>query len=210
MANVLVADGHPVARAGYKVFLESEPRISKVCDAGNEAETVALLRTQTWDLLVLAVQLPEVLGLELLPRVRAEHPHLIILATGPLPEDSYAQEVMRLGASGYYSKENTPDEFLRIVRSLLGKRGSTGESLSPAMPRSADANGDRPLHARLSAREFQIFCRLASGAGILEIGRELGISAKTVSTHRSRILDKMRVKTNAHMTAYALRNGIIP
>ena len=211
MSRILIADDHAVTRAGYKQFLEAEPSIFDIGEAASGSETLDALRRDRWDLLLMDIYMPDRSGLDILKQVTAGYPNLRVLIVSGLPEEQYARNVLRAGASGYLSKGGPPDELLKAVRLLLSGRryvsAALAESMAADLHSSADHTG--PLHATLSAREFQIFCKLASGTSVSDIAKELFLSVKTISTYRTRVLEKMNFKSNADITTYALRNGLI-
>ena len=157
------------------------------------------------------IHMPDRSGLDILKHVTSGYPKVRVLIMSGLPEAQYARNVLRAGASGYLSKGGSPEELLKAVRTVLVGRRYVSASLAEAMAADLESPHDQnqPLHERLSVREFQIFGKLAAGAGVGEIADELSLSVKTVSTYRSRILEKMSFSSNADMTAYALRNGLI-
>ena len=211
MSRVLIADDHAVVRAGYKQFLEADPSITEIGEASSGTETLDALRRGEWDLLLMDIHMPDRSGLDILKHVTTGYPDVRVLIMSGLPEEQYARNVLRAGASGYLSKGGSPDEFIKAVRVVLNGRryvsAALAESMAADLENSRDHN--QPLHTALSAREFQIFCKLASGATVSHIADELSLSVKTVSTYRSRILEKMNFSSNADMTSYAMRNGLI-
>jgi DNA-binding NarL/FixJ family response regulator len=209
MTQVLIADDHAIVRNGLKQLLNEERSIQRVGEAGSGRETVEQLQHDKWDLLVLDINMPDRSGLDILRQIRATHPETRVLILSGFPEKQYAVNVLRAGASGYLNKEMAPEELLAAVRTVLQGRRYVSPALAELLVSELDEDPDKPLHARLSEREFQIFCKLAGGQSVSEIAAELCISVKTVSTYRSRILEKMSFTTNADITAYALRNGLI-
>jgi DNA-binding NarL/FixJ family response regulator len=215
MSRILIADDHAVTRAGYKQFLEADPSITEVGEAGSGSETLDALRRQRWDLLLMDIHMPDRNGLDILKHVTTGYPDLRVLIMSGLPEEQYARNVLRAGASGYLPKDGSPQELLRAVRLVLNGRRyvstALAESMAESMAADLDDSSDRnsPLHTALSAREFQIFCKLAAGMAVNSIAKELSLSIKTISTYRARILGKMGFKSNADITTYALRNGLI-
>jgi two-component system, NarL family, invasion response regulator UvrY len=211
LSRVLIADDHAVVRAGYRQFLEADSSISEVGEASSGNETLDQLRRKDWDLLLMDIGMPDRSGLDILRHVISGFPDVRVLIMSGLPEEQYARNVLRAGASGYLSKGGSPEEMLKAVRLVLNGRRYVSASLAEAMASDLESKHDpnKPLHAELSTREFQIFCKLAAGAGVGGIAQELSLSVKTVSTYRTRILEKMNFKSNADITAYALRNGII-
>jgi DNA-binding NarL/FixJ family response regulator len=211
MSRVLIADDHAVVRAGYRQFLEADPSITEIGEANSGSETLDALRGGEWDLLLMDIHMPDRSGLDILKHVTTGYPDVRVLIMSGLPEEQYARNVLRAGASGYLSKGGSPDEFLKAVRIVLNGRRYVSATLAESMAADLENPRDKnqPLHTALSAREFQIFCKLASGATVSHIADELSLSVKTVSTYRSRILEKMSFTSNADMTSYAMRNGLI-
>jgi len=209
MTRVLIADDHAVVRAGLRQFLETDQSIHEIGEAASGSEALEQLRIGKWDLLLLDINMPDRSGLDILRQVRSTHPETRVLVLSGLPERQYAVNVLRAGASGFLSKESAAEELLRAVRAVLGGRRYVSSALAELLVSDLDGDAQQPAHARLSEREFQILCKLAAGRGVSEIAEELCISVKTVSTYRSRVLQKMSLKTNADLTAYALHSGLI-
>jgi two-component system, NarL family, invasion response regulator UvrY len=211
MSRVLIADDHAVVRAGYKQFLEADSSITEVGEVASGSEALDALRRKEWDLLLMDIHMPDRSGLDILKHVTSGYPDVRVLIMSGLPEEQYARNVLRAGASGYISKGGSPDEFMKAVHLVLNGRRYVSAALAESMAAALENPRDQsqPLHTALSAREFQIFCKLASGAAVNRIAEELSLSVKTVSTYRSRILEKMSFSSNADMTSYAMRNGLI-
>jgi DNA-binding NarL/FixJ family response regulator len=209
MYSVLIADDHAVVRAGLRQFLVDSGRIGDVAEASTGQETLDLLRAKPFDLLILDINMPGRGGLDILKHVRASFPDTRVLVVSGFPERQYAVNVLKAGASGYLSKESAPDELIKAVQTVLAGRRYVSSTLAEQLATDLDADSDKPVHAQLSEREFQIFCKLATGNAVSEIARELCLSVKTVSTYRTRVLEKMSLRSNADITAYALRNGLI-
>ena len=208
MTRVLIADDHALFRAGLRQFLTQSLASTDIGEAASGNETLTCLQQKTWDLLVLDINMPDRSGLDILRHVRSGHPGTKVLVLSGYPERQYALNVLRAGASGYIAKDSEPEELLKAVRVVLQGRRYVSEGLAELLLLDLD-RADKPLHSLLSDREFLIFGKLAAGQGVSEIGRELCLSVKTVSTYRTRILEKMRMKSNADLTSYALRNDII-
>jgi two-component system, NarL family, invasion response regulator UvrY len=209
MATVLIADDHALLRNGLKQLLASERSITKVGEASSGRETLEKLQAEPWNLLILDINMPDRSGIDILRQVRATHEHTRILILSGFPERQYAVNMLRAGASGYLNKEMAPEELLTAVRSVLQGRRYVTPALAELLVNELDADSDKPAHNSLSEREFQIFCKLATGNAATAIADELCISVKTVSTYRSRIFEKMCFTSNADITAYALRNNLI-
>jgi DNA-binding NarL/FixJ family response regulator len=209
MAKVLIADDHPMTRAGLRHFLEDDRSVTQIGEAGTGKETLDLLRSGNWDLVILDINMPDRGGLDILRHVRASYPQVKVLVVSAFPERQYAINALKAGAGGYLPKESASEELLKAVRVVsLGRRYVT-PNMAELMASELDADNDQPLHRRLSEREFQIFCKLAAGHTVSAIANELCLSVKTVSTYRTRVLEKMSLLTNADITTYALRNELI-
>jgi len=209
MAKVLIADDHALVRAGLRQFLEQDPQVTEIGEASSGSNTLDMLRAKPWDLLLLDIFMPDRSGLDILARVRALHPNTRVLVLSGYPERQYAISVLRSGANGFLSKESAPEELSKAVKTVLSGRRYVSAALADFLVSDMDADVTKPLHAALSEREFQTLCKLAAGRSVSEIANELCISVKTVSTYRSRILQKTSFKTNADLTSYALRTGLI-
>ena len=209
MSSVLIADDHAVVRAGMKQFLAAERSITDIGEASTGSETLARLRDQPWDLLILDINMPDRSGLDILRHARASHPKTLVLVVSGFSEKQYAVHALRAGASGYVAKDQAPEDLLKAVRTVLMGRRFVSASLAEMLVDDLDNPSDRPLHSQLSQREFQIMVKLAAGRAVSEIAQELCISVKTVSTYRARVLEKMGLQNNAELTTYALRNGLI-
>jgi DNA-binding NarL/FixJ family response regulator len=209
MSRVLIADDHAVVRAGLRQFLEADFATTQIGEAATGSETLDQLRKQTWDLVLLDIHMPDRSGLDILRNIQLSHPDVRVLVMSGLPEQQYAINVLRAGASGYLSKDCAPEELMKAVRTVLAGRRYVSTAVAEILVADLDGDADQPMHARLSTREFQIFCKIAAGRGVSEIANELSLSVKTVSTYRSRILEKMNFHANADITSYALRNGLI-
>jgi DNA-binding NarL/FixJ family response regulator len=208
MARVLIADDHAIYRAGLRQFLAALPGIGELGEAASGNQTLIALQQKEWDLVVLDINMPDRSGLDILRYVRVGHPATRVLVLSGYPERQYALNVIRAGAHGYIAKDASPDELAKAVRVVMQGRRYVSDGLAELLVLDLDRS-DRPLHSLLSDREFQIFGKLAAGQAVSEIGRELCLSVKTVSAYRTRILDKMHMRTNADLTTYALRNEII-
>jgi DNA-binding NarL/FixJ family response regulator len=208
MTRVLIADDHALFRAGLRQFLVDALPAAEIDEAVSGNEVLTCLQRKGCDMLILDINMPDRTGLDILRHVKSGHPATHVLVLSGYPERQYALNVLRAGAAGYIAKDAAPEDLLKAVRTVMQGRRYVSESLAELLLLDMD-RADKPLHALLSDREFQIFGKLATGQSVSEIGRELCLSVKTVSTYRTRILEKMRMKSNADLTSYALRNEII-
>jgi two-component system invasion response regulator UvrY len=209
MAHILIVDDHAVVRAGLRQFLMDDPQVSKVDEADSGQQAMEALRRSRYDLLILDINMPGRNGLDILRNVTSAHPETKVLIVSGYPERQYAVNVLKSGASGYISKESAPEELLKATHTVLGGRRYVSATLAEQLVTDLDIDSDKPIHSKLSEREFQIFCKLASGKAVSDIAHELCLSVKTVSTYRSRVLEKMNFVSNADITTYALRNGLM-
>jgi two-component system, NarL family, invasion response regulator UvrY len=207
--RILIADDHAIVRAGLQQFLAGEIDMEVAGEATTGLEAIDLVRKEPFDVVLLDISMPDKNGvdtLKTLKRIREDLPVLILSA---FAEEQYAVNLMRAGAAGYVNKESAPLELIRAIRTVVQGRKYVSPALGEILAGDLDGSGERPVHATLSEREFQIFCKLAGGAAVSQIADELCISVKTVSTYRSRILQKMNMKSNADLTYYAVKNGLI-
>jgi two-component system invasion response regulator UvrY len=209
MTRVLIADDHALVRAGLRQYLQQNGRFASIAEASSGSQTLDMLRGARFDLLILDINMPDRGGLDILKHVRASYPETRVLVLSAYPERQYAVNVLKAGASGYLSKESAPDELMKAVNQVMAGKRYVSSSLAELLVSELDTDHEKPLHAGLSEREFQIFCKLASGQSVSEIASELSLSVKTVSTYRTRVLEKMSFKSNADITSYALRNGLM-
>ncbi len=209
MIEVLFVEDHAIVREGLKQILADTDDIIMADEAVNGEEALEKAHMRNFDVVVLDISMPGRSGIEVLRELKSLIPKLPVLILSMYPEDLYAIRAFKSGASGYLSKESAPTELITAIRRVA----SGGRYISSALAENlavnlSDDNGNPP-HARLSEREYQIFSMIASGKAGKEIAAELNLSAKTVSTYRARILDKMGMKTNAELTHYALQNKLV-
>jgi two-component system invasion response regulator UvrY len=207
-SRVFVADDHALFREGVKSLLAEEPDLVVAGEAGSARETLQRIRNESYDVLLLDLSLPDGSGIDLLHQIRPHLPDLPILILSMHSEEQYAVSLLRAGANGYITKDAVPQQVVQAIRTLLQGRKYISPAVAHMLADSVD--GDRrPVHEHLSEREFQVFCKLAAGRAVGQIADELFLSNKTVSTYRARILEKMNAKSNADLTYYAIKNGLI-
>jgi two-component system invasion response regulator UvrY len=209
MIRVLIADDHPLVRAGLRELLKADPTITEIGEAGSGNETLTRLRSHPWNLLLLDINMPDRNGLDILRSVGASYPDTKVLVLSAFPEKLYAVNVLKAGASGYVPKECAAEELLTAIRTVLRGRRYVSAELAQTLAANFQSDGEQPMHGCLTEREFQVFYKIATGRTVSSIGDELCLSVKTVSTYRSRILEKMHFVSNADITTYALRNALI-
>ena len=208
--RVAVVDDHQLVRIGLKQIIEAQPDFAWVGEAKNGREALTLLRGTPCDVLLLDLSLPDMSGLDVLRQIKSHHETVATLVLSAFPENQYGLNVLRAGASGFLSKTADDGELCRAIRASM--RG--GRYVSPELAEMLVSSGlqgapGEPRHSVLSEREFQIFCKLAEGKSVSEIAAKLFLSVKTVSTYRTRILEKMAMKTNADITYYAIKNNLL-
>ncbi len=209
MIRVLLADDHAVVRRGLRQILQELPGVDGVDEAGNGQEALALIRKKNYQLVLLDISMPGASGLDVLKQIKTERPKLPVLMLSMYPEEQYAVRALKAGASGYLTKETAPEQLVNAVTRILEGRKFVSESLAEHIATGLDRAGERLPHEDLSDREFQIMRMLASGKTVTEIGGELALSAKTVSTYRTRLLTKLGFRTNADITRYAMQHKLL-
>jgi DNA-binding NarL/FixJ family response regulator len=207
--NLIIADDHHLVRAGLSKLIAEHSDLHLVTQCRTGRETLTALDKQPCNVLLLDLSLPDMSGLDVLKTTRIRHPSVAVLVVSGYPEKQFGINVLRAGAKGFIGKGIDEVELLRAIRVVAHGGRYVGPELAELLVNGMDSTTDQPTHSILSAREFQIFCRLAEGLGITEIAGKLSISVKTVSTHRTRLLEKMGMKTNADITTYAVRNSIV-
>lgn len=209
MIRILIADDHAIVRAGLKQFVADQADMTVVGEAATGAETVSLVRSEPYDVVLLDISMPDRNGVDTLKQLKQIRPEMPVLMLSAHAEEQYAVNLLRAGAAGYVSKETASTQLVQAIRTVTRGRKYVSTDLAQVLADGVTGQGDAPLHASLSQREFQIFCKLAGGMPVSKIAQELFMSVKTVSTYRSRVLEKMAMKTNADLTYYAIKNRLI-
>ena len=207
--KILIVDDHPVVRKGLTQILYEEPDVEIAAEAKTAAESLAMVREKEWDVVVLDITLPDRSGLEALKDIKALRPHLPVLILSMHPEDQYALRVLKAGAAGYVNKDSASEELVKAVRKVVGGGRYVSTFMAEKLATVVGGDYERPPHESLSDREFQVMCMLASGRRLKEVAEELCLSVKTVSTYRARVLEKMGMESNAELTYYAVKNGLV-
>ena len=208
MPSVLIADDHAVLRAGLRRFLRADPTVNEIGESQTGAAALEALGAAHWDLIILDIGRPEDPGVALIRQVRAAHPTTRVLALSAYNGRTHALAALHAGAGGFLARMSAADDLQTAVRTVCAGRRYVTPDFSDLVARS-DRSGDGAAPERLSRRERQILIELARGRAIARIAEDLGLSAKTISTYRSRLLSKLGVRSNTELTAYALRNGLI-
>lgn len=209
MIRLLVADDHAIVRRGLHQIVAEAHDLTVAGEAATAEEVLARVGERSWDVVILDLSLPGGNGLDLLAEVKRRRPDLPVLILTVHSEEQYAVRALRAGAAGYLTKESAPEQLVEAVRKVV--RG--GKYVSPALAERLAFNlgrdHDRPPHEALSDREYQVLRMVASGRTVSEVAEDLSLSVKTVSTYRTRILEKMGMKTSAELTHYAIKNRLV-
>jgi DNA-binding NarL/FixJ family response regulator len=206
--RLLVADDHAVVRRGLRHILATAPDIAVAAEAGTGAEVLERLRAGQFDVVLMDVTMPGTNAVDLIERIRAEHPNAAILVHSMHAEAPVASRMLKAGAAGYITKDSEPEQLLAALRKVAAGGRYIAAGVAERMVFSDDAPGGKPLHELLSARESQVLGLLAAGKGIKEIARDLRLSPKTASTYKARIMEKLKVESDAELFRYALTHQI--
>jgi len=207
--DVLLVDDHTIFRSGLKRLFLDEPDLRAADEARNGTEAMEKIRQRRFDLVLLDINMEGRSGLEVLAGIRTELPRLPVLMLSMYPEQQYALLAIQSGANGYIAKDAEPAELLRAIRRVAGGGQYLSPQAAPGVQMQLDGRDERPAHQRLTVREHQIMLMIVKGKSLTEIGEEMLISVKTVSTHRSHLLAKLGVSSNAELVLYAVRQGLI-
>jgi DNA-binding NarL/FixJ family response regulator len=207
--KVLLVDDHSIVRQGLRNLIELESDMEVAGEAASGIEAIKLIRANKYDVVVMDISMPDKNGVDTLHDLKHVAPDLPVLILSGYAEEQYALNLMRSGCKGYLSKDADAEEVIRAIRAIANGKRYISSELAELMTNELTHPSDKLLHETLSSREFQVFFKLAGGLSATEIGEQLCISVKTVSTYRSRILEKMCLKTNADLTYYAIKNQLI-
>ena len=207
--RVGLVDDHAIVRAGLRQFFVDLGDIEVVGEADSGRAAIDLVRECSMDVLLMDLSMPGQTGLDALAMIRAKAPELKVLILSSYPEEHYAQHLLRLGAMGYLNKQCEPDDIAAAIRVVAHGETYLSAKMQAAQAQHKSQDEQRPVHELLSEREFQVFLRLAKGQGVSQIGEDLSLSVKTVSTYRTRLLEKMQLASNSDLTYYALKNQLL-
>ena len=209
MIKIGIVDDHAIVRSGLRQFLSDFVDLRVVGEAANGREAIDLARTTEMDVMLMDLSMPGQSGIDALAMIRAKAPDVGILVLSIYPEEHYAMNLIRQGASGYLNKECDPLEIVDAIRTIaLGKRYFSAQ-VAELMAQQLDRKADGLPHELLSEREFQVFLKLAAGQTAGQVAEELSLSVKTVSTYRTRLMEKLGLHSNSDLTYYALTNKLI-
>ena len=208
MIKILIADDHTLFRKGLKHILSEYPDLVVTDEASNGQEVLDKIWHNDYDMVLLDITMPGMTGLDALKQLKNDKPKLPVLVLSMHPEEQYAVRVIRAGASGYLRKESAPDELITAIQKIAGGRKYITSSLAERLADDMEPTTENP-HDTLSDREFEVFRMIAAGKTIKQIAEALFLNARTISTYRSRILEKMQMKTNAELIHYAIKHQIL-
>src|SRR5437763_2729258 len=207
--KILLADDHTVVRHGLKQILADEFKRATFGEARNAQEALDLVWKDNWDVVILDITMPGRSGLEVLKEIKKSKPKIPVLMLSMHPEDQFAVRLLKIGAAGYMTKESAPNELVGAVKKVVNGGRYVSPSLAEKMASYLAVDVHTPPHERLSDREFLVLRHIASGKTPTAIAKELGLSVKTVSTYRTRILEKMSMANSAELTHYAIQNNLL-
>ena len=208
MLRILIADDHAIVRKGLKQILLEEYPNAKIDEAGDAETLASKCADEQWDVVISDLHMPGRSGLDALEQIRQAHPQIPVLIMSMYPEDQYAVRVFKSGAAGYLSKERIHDELIPAIQTVINGRKFITPSVAEILAESLDVKMEQK-HELLSNREFNVLKLLASGKSVSDIAEQLSLGVTTVSTYRSRILEKMKMHSNAELTRYALEKNLI-
>ena len=209
MIRIGIVDDHAVVRAGLKQFLSEHVDLRVIGEASNGSQALELARSGEVDVLLMDISMPDQSGVDALKAIKTRFAELPVLILSGFPEAHYATNLLRQGASGYLNKECDPDEIVKAIRTVALGRKYISQAVATMLAEGAAGGLDRPPHELLSERELQVFLRLAKGETVGAMAEAMFLSVKTVSTYRTRVLEKLKLGSNSDLTYYAMTNGLI-
>jgi DNA-binding NarL/FixJ family response regulator len=207
--RVVVIDDHPVVREGLKRIISENPGMAVAGEAADGAEAMRVVGTTPCDVVLLDISLPNTGGIDVLKQLHMESPRLPVLVLSMHSEDQYAIRMLKAGAAGYLTKDAAPARLVQAIRKVVKGGKYVSPTLAEKLATELDYDNKRAPHEMLSDREYQVLCMIAQGKTVTEIAAQLGLSVKTVSTYRVRILEKLKMKNNAEITRYAIKEGLV-
>ncbi|MFZ6743470.1 response regulator [Undibacterium sp. JH2W] len=209
MIRIAVCDDHQIVRAGFKQIFSEVSDFEVVAEATTGREALDIARKEACDVMLLDISMPDQSGIDTLRTIKQGQPNLPILILSGYPAQQYAVNVMKMGASGYLNKECDADELIKAVRTVSTGRRYVSADVGEILAQGFDHDAGTALHTELSDREFQVFLRLAKGESVSDIAVTLSLSVKTISTYRTRVMEKMNLQSNCDLTYYAMKNNLL-
>jgi two-component system, NarL family, invasion response regulator UvrY len=207
--RILLADDHTMFREGVKQLLSNTPDFVVADEASDAAQVLEKAHQVHCDVVILDISMPGRDGIEVLKQLKQLNPHRHVLILSMYPEEQYAFRAIKAGASGYLTKNRASSELIEAIRRVASGRKYISAEVAEQLAIDLESDTDKPLHQKLSDREYQVMCMIASGKAVKEIAKELALSVSSVSTMRTRILGKFRMKTNAEITRYAIKHDLV-
>jgi len=209
MIRIAIVDDHAIVRTGLRQFLCDEVDLKVVAEASNGREAIDIVRGGNVDVMLVDLSMPDQSGVEVLAAIKARAPDLPVLILSGFPEQHYATTLLKQGAAGYLSKDCDPEEIAKAVRTVFRGRKYITSGVAEMLAEGLTTGGEKMPHELLSERELQVFLRLAKGEAIGAMALSMSLSVKTVSTYRTRVMEKMKLSSNSDLTYYALKTGLI-
>ena len=209
MIRIVIVDDHAIVRAGLRQYFSEQVGLRVTGEASNGREALELVRKGDLDVLLMDLSMPDHSGVDALAAIKARAPELPVLILSGFPEAHYATTLLKQGASGYLNKECDPEEIVKAIHTVHRGRKYISTAVAELLASGLDVTAEKAPHEQLSEREFQVFLRLAKGETIGHMADGMSLSVKTVSTYRTRVMEKMNLQSNSDLTYYALKNGLI-
>ena len=209
MISILLVDDHAIFREGLKKIIDNTTGMEVSGEADNGEEALQQINSQKFDLVILDISLPGQSGLEVLKDIKRDFLKLPVLILSMHSEEQYARRLLKAGASGYLKKDSAFDQLVNAIRTINNGEKYISSVVAHILADFIERDTEKDRHELLSDREFQVLCLIASGKTVTEISKEISLSDKTISTYRARILEKMKMKTNAELTFYAINNKLV-
>lgn len=209
MIRIVIADDHEIVRAGLKQIISDDEDMEVLGESNNGENLIELVKKNDYDVVLLDLKMQGISGIDVIKHIKIIKPNLPIIVLSMHAEDQYAVRTIKAGASGYLTKETAAENLVTAVRRVVGGGKYISPTLAETLADSIAGGGSDLPHVKLADREFQVMCMIASGKTVTEIGAELFLSVKTISTYRQRILEKMNMKNNSELTHYAIKNNLL-
>ena len=209
MIRIAIVDDHAIVRTGLRQFLSEEIGLTVVAEASNGRDALDIVRAGGVDVMLVDLSMPDQSGVEVLAAIKARAPELPVLILSGFPEQHYATTMLKQGAAGYLNKDCEPEEIAKAIRTVFRGRKYITSGVAELLADGLAGGGEKMPHELLSERELQVFLRLAKGEAIGAMAVSMSLSVKTVSTYRTRVMEKMKLESNSDLTYYALKAGLI-
>jgi DNA-binding NarL/FixJ family response regulator len=209
MIRIAIVDDHAMVRAGLRQFFADQADFQVVAEAANGRDAEEIMRKGGIDVLLMDISMPHHSGVDALAAIKARAPDIPVLIFSGFAEEHYATTLLKQGASGYLNKDCDPEEIIKAIRTVIRGRKYVSAAMAERLAEDVASKSDKPLHEHLSERELQVFLRLARGEAVGDMAISMCLSIKTVSTYRTRVMEKLKLDSNSDLTYYALKNGLI-